>query len=912
MANGFHGSLERTPGALFRAMGDLVLIKKPGGSREALAHELQEHLATQGVDYHVRTLKRQLMGSVATVPPEVQAAMHHVLIRANGLRTDVDIEAALRESGLWVAPEERQPAYLSTERVVPLGQLWLLFNPTHSRRSLATTLSRQLARRGVKLKVDPLQNILAGRQVRARREVHEELLALLAEHEIASEAEARARWEQRQEDIAAYLQDRALEPAGRLVDIATAWKLRNHEPSSRHLAVILQQKLLQRGLDLGVYRIQGALDGKAKHVRRALIVEMEALLREVLPEGHDLMLEVAAAAEKKNRQVDLCWVKAEPIAALAKAWLEQHPDTTMRQLSIRVAKSARRMGYASSLNTVQPILGGHKKRTRGFVYRAMLKQLPGARDRIPEEHIVASQWAESVLARASRPRRPSKPSRLPAATSDQDIQGSNADPLRAYLRSATRLEIPSPDQQIALAKGIEESEQEVLRLLLRSAVATRELAAIAQMLDERKLSPRDIVISAVPKDEGAKRQAHDQLGRILTDVLKIESQCAARRRELLSNKGISEKRAAQLRHELEMLWQGMAIALGETRFSGEHVRRMCARLEGLVSTAEDLVRERGAEASRDVHRIEEQAGLSLDELRQTWSGIQAAARRGAHAKGEMVKANLRLVVGIARRYWGRGLDFLDLIQEGNIGLMRAVDKFDHRPGWRFSTYATCWIRSSIQRGIADQGRTIRLPVPIAEKVGRLRRAALEAFQDGGSMPSPGELAGKARVRPAEVPKLLLLADDALSMHAPVGNGEDTLEDSVADDNAVPPLDAVMSQELAEGVERALAKLDEREAYVLRLRYGIGTGEDHTLVDLGRKLSISPERVRQIEAEALEHLRRPGQAEMLKGFLDDAAVPVQRRFLQEGNARERLGSASPDGSAFESCSWRPRRGENNDG
>lgn len=263
MANGSHGSLERTPGALFRAMGALFLQKKEC-SREALARGLQEHLETFGVGYHVRTLKRQLTGSVSSVPPEVHGAMRQVLLRANGLRTDRDIENALGAAGLWVPPENRQPKYVSSERIVPLAQLWLLFNPTESRRGLATVLFARLARRSVHLNVDPLQNILAGRQRLARREVHEALLALLAEHGIASEDEARARWQRSQGDLAVYIQDRALEPADRLADLARAWKLRNHQPSSWHLSVILQEKLRKRRIDLCLRQIEKAVDGRFK------------------------------------------------------------------------------------------------------------------------------------------------------------------------------------------------------------------------------------------------------------------------------------------------------------------------------------------------------------------------------------------------------------------------------------------------------------------------------------------------------------------------------------------------------------------------------------------------------------------------------------------------------------------------
>jgi len=876
MANGFHGSPERVPGALFRAMGDLVLIKTPGSSREALARELQQHLVTQGVDYHVRNLKRQLTGSVATIPPEVQAAMRHVLIRANGLRTDVDIEAALRESDLWVAPEERQPAYVSTERVVPLGQLWLLFNPTHSRRSLATMLSRQLRFHGVELKVDPLQNMLAGRQGLARREVHEALLALLAEHGIASEDEARARWQRSQGDLAVYIQDRALEPADHLTDLARAWKLRKHEPSSRHLSVILQEKLRKRGVDLCLSRIQKDVDGSFKRVRHALIVEMEALLRESLPEGHDLSGEVAAAAEKQARQIDLCRVKAEPIAALAKTWIEQHPGTSMRQLSIRVAKSAQRMGYATSCDTVQPILGAHKKSTRGFVYRAMLKQTQGARGRIPEEHIIRSQWAQCILARLSRPTAEKKQRRPRATISSGDTHLSNFDPLAAYFKSARRFQVPSVDQEVELARRFEEAKHEVLRILLRSAVAGRAFSTLSRELDDGTLPPWQIVIGAVPKDEGARRQARDKLSALFREFLKLEAQCATRRRELLSIRRISERRATRLRHELESLQQQMADVLGDTRLTGEHVTRMSDELTALAAAAEEL--ERVTLRTEDLHRYEEQAGLSVDELKRASEELKPAARRATHARNELVKPNLRLAVAIAQEYRGRGLDFLDLIQEGNIGLIRAAEKFDRRQGFHFSTYASWWIRHRIHRGLADQSRTIRLPAHVVDKVSRLHRAACEAFQEGGTRPSSDELAARARVKRSEVSKLLQL-DDAISLNAPVenGTGEATLEEFLADETILQPIEAVMRQELADGVRHALAGLEPREAYVLRMRYGIGTGEDHTLTDLARELGVSRERVRQIEDQALEQLRGPRCAPLLQDLLDEMSVQQQKTW-----------------------------------
>jgi hypothetical protein len=387
----------RLPGDLFRAMGVFYLRIRPGSSRMSLARQLCAQLDSIGERYHVRTIKRHLSGDVATIPVSVHDAMRDLLLHDTNMRTWRDITFALWAVGLSVTPDRLRPKFVSTRRIRPLVQLWLILNPNRSRRSLAVALSRRLANRGVKIKAITLEINFGGRQSSSSREVLDELLVLLGKHGIGSEAEARVQSEQLAGEITAYLNDRKLQPAQWLVQLALVWKLHTHEPSSRRLADMLRSRLRERGLELGLHRIQGALGGKAKTVRGALIAEMETLLRGILPDGKALLRAVAEAIDDPTQLIDLGWVHAPPIAILAQHWLAACPETSMRQLAIRIAQTAQKMGFSASHNTIQPILAGHKKKTRGFVYRAMLKQFPGHDEQIPAEHILPSRSLEASL-----------------------------------------------------------------------------------------------------------------------------------------------------------------------------------------------------------------------------------------------------------------------------------------------------------------------------------------------------------------------------------------------------------------------------------------------------------------------------------------------------------------------------------
>ena len=499
---------------------------------------------------------------------------------------------------------------------------------------------------------------------------------------------------------------------------------------------------------------------------------------------------------------------------------------------------------------------------------------------------------------------------------DLDYKEKAADPVKMYLREMGMVSLLNREGEVEIAKRIEQGEQEVLDAILETSIGIREIIKLKEDLQEERISLKEVLRDMedeYTQDEVSVRK--DEVLKLLDEVAKLEEKRRQIQESLFGNghkpldKNAYHPELASIKSQMNSLVKDLRLGRKQIDKIIDKLRSHVVRLEAaekkvercmvntgrpyqelsrifreveenpdrLEDAAEELgltieefknIEEMAREGRQEIRDIEMETRMDARSLKQILRRVDNGERKAKEAKRELIEANLRLVVSIAKKYTNRGLQFLDLVQEGNIGLMKAVDKFEYQRGYKFSTYATWWIRQAITRAIADQARTIRIPVHMIETINKLIRTSRYLVQELGREPTPEEIAEKMEFPLEKVRKVLKIAKEPISLETPIGEEEDShLGDFIEDKKATSPIDAVINLNLSEQTRKVLATLTPREEKVLRMRFGIGEKADHTLEEVGRDFSVTRERIRQIEAKALRKLRHPSRRKKLKSFIE---------------------------------------------
>jgi RNA polymerase primary sigma factor len=477
------------------------------------------------------------------------------------------------------------------------------------------------------------------------------------------------------------------------------------------------------------------------------------------------------------------------------------------------------------------------------------------------------------------------------------------DPVRLYLREMGVVPLLTREGEVAIAKRIERGQLKTQKAISRSPIAVKEVLKIGEQLEGGTANIREIVVFAEQaeltgdedKDKADEYKAWTIEG--IQNIRKLFKQGLKDWEKLgeeqKATRGKKSKKLLRMRRKVARVRLEMAQEIGRLNITERARQRLIGSIRIVQKEVRDAEREidsltekmgrkrlkvddqkefkrRISLAKKQLLQVEADHNISPVEIKRSLQAIVIGEQQTGQAKRELVEANLRLVVSIAKKYTNRGLQFLDLIQEGNIGLMKAVDKFEWRRGYKFSTYATWWIRQAITRAIADQARTIRIPVHMIETINKLIRTSRSLVQELGREPTSEEIARKMDIPVAKVRKVLKIAQEPISLETPIGEEEDShLGDFIEDKSILNPADAVVASNLREITDEVLATLTPREEKVIKMRFGLGTtGSEHTLEEVGQHFAVTRERIRQIEAKALRKLRHPSRSRKLKAFLEN--------------------------------------------